>query len=79
MSTTFEYRWSEGYTIRSVRFPNGETKNVQYARDGLCLFVDGTSARYERIECESGYAAAFTPNEHMDDVVSSIADYLSRQ
>lgn len=45
----FEFEWNGDRVPRIVNFPDGTKKEVQYMRDGILTFKDGSMATYERM------------------------------
>ncbi len=46
---TFAFEWEGTRIPRTVTFPSGLEKTVQYMRDGLFSFTDNTNAVYVRL------------------------------
>ena len=46
---TFAFEWEGTRVPKTVTFPNGSEKTVQYMRDGIFLFTDRTDAVYGRL------------------------------
>ena len=46
---TFAFEWTGTRVPKTITFPSGLEKTVQYMSDGLFLFTDNTNAVYERL------------------------------
>lgn len=72
----FNYKWDNGKRVPdSVEFPDGTIKDVQYMRDGLCLFVGGDSTSYERTTDNS---ATFIIVETFEQAMEEALAYRNR-